>query len=72
MLMAGNYNNIDLANKMECISTREYLLSVSKMIVHHLLEKTFIPLGAEEECLQDTALGPSAIKKRNSHRQALD
>lgn len=44
MLMAGNYNNIDLANKMECIRTGEYLLSASKIAVHHLLEKhLFLP-----------------------------
>lgn len=39
MLMAGNYDNIDLANKMECISTREYLLPTSKITVHHLVQK---------------------------------
>lgn len=36
MLMAGNYSNIDLANKMECISNKEYLLSTSKITMHHL------------------------------------
>lgn len=32
MLMARNYSNIDLANKMECISKRGYLLSPPKLL----------------------------------------
>lgn len=72
--MAGNYNNIDLANKMESISTREYLLSASKMTVHHLLEETFIPLGQRTNACWIWHKVPLQLKKnpRNSHRQTLD
>lgn len=40
--MAGNYNNIDLANKMECISIREYLLSSLKILYIIWLKNIFI------------------------------
>lgn len=32
MLMARNYSNVDLANKMECINNRGYLLSLPKLL----------------------------------------
>lgn len=46
--MAGNYSNIDLANKMECISKIEYLLSTSKITMHHLPREKFAPSRFEK------------------------
>lgn len=42
MLMGRNYSNIDLANKMECLSKRGYLLSSPKTTVHHLPKENFL------------------------------
>lgn len=42
MLMARNYSNIDLANKMECISKRGYILSAPKITIHLLPKENFL------------------------------
>ncbi len=41
MLMARNYSNIDLANKMECICKRGYLLSAPKITIQRYAVKTY-------------------------------
>lgn len=42
MLMARNYSNIDLGNKMKWINNRGYLLSLPKTTILLLLKENFL------------------------------